>query len=358
MAVDDAGAIVEVAPREAVLGRHPSAAVVEHGAAAILPGFVNAHTHLEYAVYGGFGDAMPFAPWLADHIRRKRALDEDAVLASATLGAEASLRTGVTCVADCAFAGATVEALRATGLRGTVYLEAFGAKGADPAAVAGDAARRLDALGSAGGPLVRLGISPHAPYSVAPPVYAALLRLARERGLPLATHLAESAAEVEALTAGTGPVIEASRGLFEVDVIGEHPIARLARDGILGPDVLVIHAVHVGPEEIALLAASGSPVAHCPRSNAVLGCGVAPVGALRAAGVTVGLGTDSPSSAIDLDVFAELRTAIMMARAATGQADALTPTRGARAGDRRRCARARARRRGGRRSHPACARTS
>ena len=81
----------------------------------------------------------------------------------------------MTCVADCAFAGATVEALRATGLRGTVYLEAFGAKGADPAAVAADAARRLDALGAAGGPLVRLGISPHAPYSVAPPVYAALL---------------------------------------------------------------------------------------------------------------------------------------------------------------------------------------
>jgi 5-methylthioadenosine/S-adenosylhomocysteine deaminase len=141
VAVDDAGAIVEVAPREAVLGRHPGAELVEHGAAAILPGFVNAHTHLEYAVYGGFGDAMPFAPWLADHIRRKRALDEDAVLASATLGAEASLRTGVTCVADCAFAGATVEALRATGLRGTVYLEAFGAKGADPAAVAQRTAR-------------------------------------------------------------------------------------------------------------------------------------------------------------------------------------------------------------------------
>lgn len=320
-----AGAIVDVGPRDDVLGRHPSAHVEEHGAAAILPGFVNAHTHLEYATYGGFGDGLPFGPWLVDHVRRKRALDADAVHASAVLGAEACLRAGVTCVADCSFAGATVGALRETGLRGTVYLEAFGGGGHDADEVAAQAASRLDALAGVGGPRVRLGVSPHAPYTVAPATYAALTRLARERGLLLATHVAESAAELDAVRDGAGPVVEAMRGFFEVAVLGEHPLARLARDGLLGPDVLVIHAVHVGEPELRLLAETGTPVAHCPRSNALLGCGVAPAAAMLAAGVTVGLGTDSPSSALDLDPFAELRAAILMARAVAQDAGALSP---------------------------------
>jgi len=324
IAIDD-GAIVDVGPREDVLGRHPSAPITEHGAAAILPGFVNAHTHLEYATYGGFGDGLPFGPWLADHVRRKRTLDADAVHASAVLGAEACLRAGVTCVADCSFAGATVGALRETGLRGTVYLEAFGGLNHDADEVAARAAGRLDALAGTCGPLVRLGVSPHAPYTVAPATYAALARLARERELPLATHVAESAGEIEAARDGTGPVVEAVRGFFDVAVLGEHPLAHLAREGLLGPATLVIHAVHVGDAELRLLADTGSPVAHCPRSNAVLGCGVAPVAAMRAAGITVGVGTDSPSSALDLDPFAELRAAILMARASAQDAGVLSP---------------------------------
>ena len=109
-----------------------------------------------------------------------------------------------------------------------------------------------------------------------------------------------------------------------VAAYGRHPILELAERGLLGPETVVAHAVHVGDEEIAALAASGAAVAHCPRSNALLGCGIAPLARLRAAGVRVGLGTDSPSSALSLDMFEELRAALLLARASAGDPEALS----------------------------------
>jgi 5-methylthioadenosine/S-adenosylhomocysteine deaminase len=132
------------------------------------------------------------------------------------------------------------------------------------------------------------------------------------------THLGESTHELDALVRGTG-VLAGSVAPF-----GRHPILELAERGLLGPETVVAHAVHVGDEEIAALAASGAAVAHCPRSNAVLGCGVAPVARLRAAGVRVGLGTDSPSSALSLDMFDELRAALLLARASSSDPEALS----------------------------------
>ncbi len=105
---------------------------------------------------------------------------------------------------------------------------------------------------------------------------------------------------------------------------GRHPILELAERGLLGPETVVAHAVHVSDEEIAALAATGAAVAHCPRSNALLGCGVAPLARLRAAGIRVGLGTDSPSSALSLDMFDELRAALLLARASAGDPEALS----------------------------------
>ncbi|CAA9535175.1 MAG: hypothetical protein AVDCRST_MAG79-1288 [uncultured Thermoleophilia bacterium] len=318
----DGERIAAVGPRREILAAAAGAPVEEHGRAAILPGFVNAHSHLEYTTYGGFGDGLPFAPWLSDHIRRKARLSPEQTHDGALLGALLSLRSGVTTVADCSFAGATVAAVREVGLRAIVYLEAFGVgAAADAAGVALGVAERLDALTPEAGALTRLGISPHAPYTVAPHVYRALMALARGRDLPVATHVAEAAAEVEALRAGTGPIADA---LPALERLGEHPVTRLARDGVLGPGTVAIHAVAIGPAEIETLAASGAAVAHCPRSNAQLGCGLAPLRALREAGVPVGLGSDSPSSAVDLDHFAELRAAVFAARAREADAGALS----------------------------------
>jgi cytosine/adenosine deaminase-related metal-dependent hydrolase len=284
--------------------------------AVIVPGFVNAHSHLEYAVYAGFGDGLTFAPWLAVHIERKQQLQEGDALAIARLGAAESLRSGVTCVGDASFSGASAAACGELGLRAIVYLEVFGS---DTRQLSERFARNRDRFAGAWSDRVRLGVSPHAPYTTGLETYAACAEL----GLPLATHLAESAAEQEWLTRGTGPWEELAHILPLP--LGETGIRALAKAGLLGPHVVAAHCVHVDAEEIALLVEHDVAVAHCPRSNALLGCGVAPLRELLDAGLRVGLGTDSPASTPSFDLFDELRAAVVAARARGRDPRALSP---------------------------------
>ena len=284
--------------------------------AVILPGLVNAHSHLEYAVYAGFGDGEPFGGWLATHILRKRALDHEAMLGIARRGAADSLAAGITTTADYSYSGVAATAAAELGLRAVVYLEVFAA---DPAV----AERQFeDTRGRvAETELVRLGVSPHAPYTCSVEVYQWALSL----GIPVGTHLAESANEQLWLEHGTGPMAVDAAVL--VPPTGKRAVATLA--DVLCPELLCAHCVEVTPSEIRLLAEHDVPVAHCPRSNAMLGCGIAPLAELRAAGLRVGLGTDSPASTPSIDPWEELRTAVYAARArelrpdALGAADAL-----------------------------------
>jgi 5-methylthioadenosine/S-adenosylhomocysteine deaminase len=283
--------------------------------AAIVPGLVNAHTHLEYAVYAGFGDGQSFGPWIQTHVERKRRLDRGDMEAIARLGAAECLRSGVTTVADLAFAGASAHACAELGLRAVVYLEVFGD---DPA----DARRQFEEkrryVAPALSERVRLGVSPHAPYTCSTPVY----EYATGLGLPLATHLNESQDELDWLLRGEGPW--QPFGEMLVDPYGESGIRRLAAAGLLGPDVVAAHCVKVDAEEIGLLAGHGVAVAHCPRSNAQLGCGIAPLDGLRRAGLRIGVGTDGVSSVPSHDYFEELRGVIASARAREERADVLS----------------------------------
>jgi 5-methylthioadenosine/S-adenosylhomocysteine deaminase len=296
-----------------------AAAELGHGerfeGCAIIPGFVNAHSHLEYAVYGGFGDGLSFAPWVSLHVRRKDRLDFDAMADVARLGAAESLASGVTTVGDASFSGAAALACHDLGLRAIVYLEVFGGPGSIDAMFEPKRARVADVLSDR----VQLGISPHAPYTVTFELYAAC----RELGLPVATHLSESQDEQAYTRDGGGPW--AGFDLL-VPPIGTSGIRGLAERGLLDRRVVAAHCVTVDEREIELLAEHDVAVAHCPRSNAVLGCGSAPLRALRHAGVRVGLGTDSPNSAVSLDFFAELRAALFGARARERDALALTTT--------------------------------
>jgi cytosine/adenosine deaminase-related metal-dependent hydrolase len=283
--------------------------------AAIVPGLVNAHAHLEYAVYAGFGDGLEFGPWLSLHVERKRRIGSEDALAIARLGAAECLRSGVTCVADASFSGAAAPACAELGLRAVVYLEVFGP---DTRQLDERFAASRDRYSDAYGALVRLGVSPHAPYTASLQLYAACAGL----GLPIATHLAESEAEREWLTRGAGPWAGLAHLLLPPP--GETGIRALARAGLLGPRMIAAHCVDVDAEEIALLAEHDTAVAHCPRSNALLGCGTAPLSELRSAGVRVGLGTDSPASAPSFDMFDELRTAVLAARARERKPEALS----------------------------------
>jgi len=285
-----------------------------HDCCVIVPGFVNAHTHIEYAVYAGFGDGLPFEAWISMHVRRKAALDLDAMSAIATIGAYECLRSGTTTIGDCSFSGTAATAAAATGLRAIVYLEVFGR---DAAALDRfhEAHGRIESLLS---DRVRVGISPHAPYTCTTELY----RACAELGLPQATHLAESLSERDYLVEGAGDWTPFADLL--VPPPGETGIRLLASEGLLGPSLMAAHCVHADDEEIALLAAHGVGVAHCPRSNGYLGCGVAPLEELRAAGVAVSIATDSPASTPSLDMFEEIRAAIVGARARARRPDALT----------------------------------
>jgi cytosine/adenosine deaminase-related metal-dependent hydrolase len=289
----EGGAIVEVTQGRAA--RH-------HADAAIVPGFVNAHSHLEYAMYAGFGDGHAFGPWLATHVERKNRLERADMVAIARLGVLESLRAGIATSADYSFSGAAATAASELGLRAIVYLEVFAV---DPAQAERQFMEKRAAIEES--ELVRIGVSPHAPYSCSLDTYRWCLSL----GIPVGTHLAESANENEWLEHGSGPL----QGIAPILVppTGQRAVATL--EPVLGPDLLCAHCVEVNADEIALLAERNVPVVHCPRSNALLGCGIAPVAELRAADVRVGLGTDSPASTPSFDMFEEMRAAIYLARA-------------------------------------------
>jgi 5-methylthioadenosine/S-adenosylhomocysteine deaminase len=286
---------------------------IEYADSIILPGLVNAHSHLEYAVYAGFGDGLPFTPWIIIHTERKARIGVPEMEQIARLGAAECLASGITTVADCSFSGATATACAELGLRAIVYIEVFSPEGKTEHIETRYRAHR-ERIEDSLSEHVRIGISPHSLYTASVELWEEAAAL----GLPMATHLEESEAEREWLHHGTGP-------------LAEHPIARtslveLAERGLLSPRLAAAHCVWVDGDEIAILAEHGVAAVHCPRSNAVLGCGIAPVRELLDAGLAVGLGTDSPASAPSFDMFEELRTALFLARARERRPEALTAT--------------------------------
>jgi 5-methylthioadenosine/S-adenosylhomocysteine deaminase len=309
------GVIGAVGPAAELRARFPDDAAEVFPGCALLPGLVNAHTHLEYSAFRGFARPGGFGAWMLRLLLARRKLSPADYEAAAVWGAHECLRSGVTSVADCSYEGrAVARAAGAAGLRARVYQEVFGVDDAALPDVMEGLERRLDRLRAEAGPLLEVGVSPHAPYTVSARLYREAARFARRAGLRLATHLAESPAEVEMLARGGGAIARAYR-LARVGgggwaPPGVSPVRYVAQAGALGPTTLAVHAVQVDGDDIALLAASGAAVAHCPRSNLRLRCGAAPVAALRREGVTVALGTDSLASNEDLDLFAEMRAAL------------------------------------------------
>ncbi|MFL5482267.1 MAG: amidohydrolase family protein [Gemmatimonadaceae bacterium] len=294
------------------------------GDAILLPGLVNTHTHLELTAMRGFLEDLDFADWI-DRLRQSRneILQTPILLDSARVGILEGLEAGITTYADTCSSGVAMQAMRELGVRGVMYQETFGP---DPAA--SDAAIQalesfLDTHGSQQTDLVKLGVSPHAPYTVSDSLYKATARLARERGLPLAMHIAESDAEEELVVRGGGPFADRwrKRGI-EVRKRARSPIALLENQDVLQPGSLLIHCVRVDDEDIKTIARRGCSVAHCPASNAKFGHGVAPLLPMIAAGISVGIGSDSVASNNRMDILDEARLAVLTHRAASRRHDA------------------------------------
>lgn len=287
-------------------GRH-----IELTQHALVPGLINAHAHAAMNLLRGAGDDLPLARWLAERIwPLERALVSERFVYDGTRHAAAEmLRAGITCCNDMYFyPEAAARAFVDLGMRCVVGIVAI----EFPSAYASDADDYLrkglqtrDALRDE--PLVRFTLAPHAPYTVGDQTLARIAMLAEELDLPVHTHLHETDAEIAE----------------SVKQHGVRPLARLDRLGLVSERLLAVHAVHLQPDEIALLAQRGASVAHCPASNLKLASGIAPVAALIRQGVGVAFGTDSAASNNRLDLFDEMRLAALLAKAQALDASAL-----------------------------------
>jgi cytosine/adenosine deaminase-related metal-dependent hydrolase len=308
------GRIVAVGPEVAV-PRPPDVLAEDFGDALLLPGLINTHTHLELTGLEGGPPGPDFAAWISRVRTDKAARGPEAFLAAARRGLAGCWAAGVTTVADTGDSGAVIEALAECGGSGIAYQEVFGPHPDQRDESLAGLRQAVARLARFAGGRVRIGVSPHAPYTVSGPLYSATAAWARDAGLPIAVHLAESPAESALLYGGTGSFAEAwrGRGIPMPTPLGHTPVGWLAAHGVLSDRTLCIHVVQAARADIRLLARANVAVAHCPLSNRAHGHGDAPLAELLAAGLRVSLGTDSILSVGTLDLLAEARAARALA---------------------------------------------
>ncbi len=308
---------------QSIAKRHPQIPIYDLGCAVILPGFVNAHSHIEYTLSRNRHDALNLWQWLdAVGFRGQKRPTMEIITASARLGAAESAFSGITCTADSSFSGIAAYALDEIGVRGIVYKELFGqSMGDDYGRLFSDVIDDVRRLHYDTSDRINIGISPHSVYTS----NIEVLRLCADAGLPIAIHLAETPAEELYTLNGSGPLSDwrKSLGYDAPGGIGS-PNQILKNAGLLREGVTLAHCVHVHKDEIAQIAESGAGVAHCPRSNAYLGAGIFPVRDFQFNGAKIGLGTDSSASCIRMDFFEEMRFALAIHRAQAQDAAALT----------------------------------
>jgi 5-methylthioadenosine/S-adenosylhomocysteine deaminase len=299
--VPNAEARVRFAPEEHI--------VLEHH--ALMPGLVNLHTHAAMSLMRGIADDLPLREWLSDHIwpAETRHVDLGFVFDGTRLACAEMLRGGITCFNDMYFyPEAAARAAVASGMRASIGMIAIDF----PTAYASDADDYL-AKGLAlrdeysRHPLLSFCFAPHAPYTVSDRVFNKILTYAEQLDLPIHIHLHETHDEIS----------------DSVKIHGVRPIERLHRLGLLGPNFIAVHMVHLDNGEIELLAQQGCTVAHCPSSNLKLGNGLAPIISLLNAGVNVGIGTDGAASNNRLDMFEEMRFTALLAKGRSGDANIL-----------------------------------
>ncbi|MEO7456364.1 MAG: amidohydrolase family protein [Gemmatimonadaceae bacterium] len=324
------GTVVEHDGRIAFVGTRASAppadADVDLGEAILIPGLVNAHCHLELTALRGFLEGLGFRDWIIRLTMARRAvLTPEMMLDSARLGVVEGLRAGITTFADTGDSGAGFDAMLESGVRGICYREVFGPEPAACAEAIAGLAAKVDVMLARATALVRVGVSPHAPYTVSDDLFRATTDFARARSLPMAVHVAESAMESDLVERGEGAFADGlrKRGIV-ADPRAQSPVALLDGLGVLDARPLLIHCVRVDEKDITTMAQRDCAVAHCPASNAKLGHGSAPLGELRAAGIRVGLGTDSVASNDRMDLLDEARVAALFANAREQRPDALS----------------------------------
>ena len=310
------GRIVDVLPALDAAERYRPLQRVDLTRHIVMPGLVNAHCHAGMTLLRGIADDVSLESWLNDRIWPREAAHVCAafVYDGSLLGAAEMIRGGITTCSDMYFfPESTARALREAGMRAHLGLPVL----EFPSAYAPDARSYLqrglavrDSLRY--DPLVSFGLAPHAPYTVSDATFETIVTYAEELGLPIQTHLHETASEV-------------ASGVLKD---GCSPLLRLARLGVLGPGFTAIHAVHCSSDDLTQLVRHASHVVHCPSSNLKFGSGIADIAGMLQRGINVGLGTDGAASNNRLDLFEEMRLAALLAKGVT-QNPAVLPAQAA-----------------------------
>lgn len=320
------GVVVEVGSAEDLCDRHPDEEVRDFGRAAVLPGFVDLHTHLEYSALRGVVDDLPYARWKIAVSEKEKALAPEDWEDAALLGALEALQSGITTIADITDTGASARAASEAGLRGVIYREVSTMRPDEVAEVMEPAAQDIvewRSLGRDG--LLTTGIAPHSSYTCHPRLLEAVAHHAREEALPVALHLAGSRDEFNFVKYGSSRLatdLFGDAGWEDSPWLptGVSPVRYLLQWGIFDvPEILGVHAIQVDAADIDVLAEHDVAVATCPRCAAKLGMGTAPLEDYLTHGMRVGLGTDSPASNNTIDFFDEMRIGLLLQRAVYGE---------------------------------------
>ena len=268
----------------------------------VMPGLVNAHTHVPMALLRGLADDLRLDVWLMGYMLpvEREFVRPEFVDLGTRLGCAEMIRSGVTCFADMYYFEETVAAATAdAGMRALCGQTVLRFPAPDATSYEDSLARARDFIERwRGHPLIVPAPAPHAPYTCTPEILRSCAELAAEFDVPLHTHLAETVQEVED-----------SRRLYGMPVI-----PWVKKQGLFGAKVLAAHCVHVDDGEMRALKGAGAGVAHNPTSNLKLAAGIAPVARMRELGLDVGIGTDGPASNNDLDMFEEMRLAALLAK--------------------------------------------
>ncbi len=307
----DHGRIVAVLPIDEAAAKYSARHIIERPNHVVLPGLINAHTHIAMSLFRGLADDMPLMTWLNDYIWPAEAsqVNPDFIRLGTQLGIAEMLKSGTTCFQDMYFYPDVVAHTASDlGMRATVGMIVIDF----PSAWAADANEYFEKGLQVSDdyktdPLISTVFAPHAPYTVNDENFKRVVATANELEKPIHIHLHETEFEVSE----------------SIEKTGLRPLQRMEELGVLSPDLIAVHMTQLTDKEIQTLAINGVNVVHCPESNMKLASGFCPVDKLIKAGINVALGTDGAASNNDHDMLGEMRSAAMIAKCVAQDATAV-----------------------------------
>lgn len=318
--VIDGSEIIDIGNAQEILARFKDHEVKDLNMAIVMPGLVDVYTHLEYSIFRGIYDDLAYVPWLIKMRELISRLDGDDFKVSVRLGAMEAIRSGITCVGDVVSTDSGFKALAQSGMRALAFKKVIGMDDA----ILDDSAKEMKKsisswVKKAKGTNVEIGIAPHSIFAVSPSFFKIIANYAKEKNMLVCLRLSESMEEINFVEYGSSSLANEYRdymGWHDVlwQPMGVTPAKYLEQWDVFNCRVMAAHCIHVSKEDIEILKKYNVAVAYCPRTNAKLGTGIAPLTKYFAEGLNVGLGTDNLASSNNMDFYNEMRIGLLLQR--------------------------------------------